>query len=153
MTKRAMIPVFLQPPLTLWQRCRRIFRIFLVAFVLLAIGVGLGTLGYHYLVGLPWIDAFLNAAMVLAGEGPVVDVAGPAAKIFVSLYSIGSGLIFVGVAVILVTPILKWTLHRFHLDDVIQEVFEPEQPPPDSPPAPQTPPHTSKNRPITRPKK
>lgn len=147
--RRAFIPVFLQPPLTFRQEFRRVLRVIMVAIVLLALGVGIGTLGYHYCVGLSWIDAFLNASMVLAGEGPVVDVTGAAAKIFVSLYSIFSGLIFVGVAVIMVTPILKRTLRRFHFDDVIEEVFEPDQPPEIAPAAPATR-TVSKNRPITR---
>ncbi|MGJ8609516.1 MAG: hypothetical protein ACSHWY_00385 [Octadecabacter sp.] len=127
--QRNFIPVFQQPPLTVWQKCSRVMRVILVAVILLAFGVGLGTLGYHFIVGLPWIDAFLNASMVLAGEGPIIDVTGSGAKIFVSLYSIISGLIFVGVAVIMVTPILKRTLHMFHFDDVIEEVFDPDQTP------------------------
>lgn len=148
---RAYIPVFLQPPLTFWQACKRVIRVVLVAMIMLAIGVGIGTLGYHIIIGLPWIDAFLNASMVLAGEGPVIDVTGTGAKIFVSIYSIFSGLIFVGVAVIMVTPILKRTLRRFHFDDVIEEVFEPEQTPKTQVREPVVRP-SSKNRPKIRPK-
>lgn len=131
------------------ETCRRIFRIFAVALVMLTVGVGLGTLGYRYLIGMPWIDAFLNASMVLAGEGPVVDVSTTAGKIFVSIYSIFSGLVFVAVAVILVTPILKRILQRMHLDDVIEEIFEPENLLKDDPP-PLPPKPLGKNRPIRK---
>ena len=37
------------------------------------IGVSLigGMVGYHYLEGMTWIDAFANASMILSGMGPL----------------------------------------------------------------------------------
>lgn len=40
------------------------------ALALLALSLGVGMLGYHYLEQLPWLDAFLDAAMLLGGMGP-----------------------------------------------------------------------------------
>src|SRR5204863_14769 len=37
---------------------------------LVAFALGVGVVGYHAIEGLPWIDAFLNAAMILTGMGP-----------------------------------------------------------------------------------
>jgi hypothetical protein len=36
--------------------------------------LAIGVLGYHIFEGLPWIDALLNAAMLLGGMGPVNEL-------------------------------------------------------------------------------
>jgi hypothetical protein len=38
--------------------------------------------GYHHLEDLPWIDAFLNAAMILGGMGPVATIQTDGGKLF-----------------------------------------------------------------------
>ena len=35
---------------------------------LVTVAVGIGAAGYHYLGNLPWLDAALNAAMILTGK-------------------------------------------------------------------------------------
>jgi hypothetical protein len=75
-----------------------------------------GVFGYHTLEGLPWIDALLNASMILGGMGPVNELRTDAGKIFASIYALFSGLVFMIVAGILFTPILHRFLHRFHLE-------------------------------------
>jgi len=76
----------------------------------------IGMLGYHFLNGEPWIDAFLDAAMILGGMGPVSPMRSDAAKIFAGSYALFSGLVFIGSAAVLVAPWLHALLHRLHAE-------------------------------------
>jgi len=73
--------------------------------------------GFHVLGGQDWIDAQLNAAMLLGGMGPVGEIHSDAGKIFASLYALYAGLFFIGVAALLVAPVAHRLLHKFHLKD------------------------------------
>ena len=85
------------------------------AFLITA-SLAVGTLGYHALAGLSWVDAFLNASMILTGMGPVSPLPSALAKIFASLYALFSGVIFLVACGLGVAPIVHRFLHRFHLD-------------------------------------
>jgi len=80
------------------------------------ISLGLGVMGYHYVSGLKWIDALLNASMILTGMGPVDTMVTTKAKLFASFYALFSGVVFLGVASVLVAPFAHRLLHRFHLE-------------------------------------
>lgn len=71
-------------------------------------GLGIGMAGYHWIVGLPWIDAFLNAAMILGGMGPVDPTPTFAGKLFAGGYALLSGLVLVGVAALVLAPVLHY---------------------------------------------
>ena len=75
-----------------------------------------GMLGYHFLNGEGWIDAFLDASMILGGMGPVGTMQNNAAKLFAGCYALFSGLIFIGSAAVLVSPWLHGLLHRLHAE-------------------------------------
>jgi hypothetical protein len=94
----------------------RVIRHFSLALLVLAVGLGIGVLGYHYLGQLNWIDSLLNASMILGGMGPVDPLHSSAAKIFASCYALFSGLAFIGIASLIVAPFAHRILHRFHLD-------------------------------------
>ena len=81
----------------------------------------IGAVGYHGLARLPWIDALYNAAMILAGMGPVDALSNPPAKLFASVYALCSGFLFLTVASILIAPLLHRMLHRFHWDPDSEE--------------------------------
>jgi hypothetical protein len=83
----------------------------IVAFSLL-----MGSAGYHYLGGLPWIDSLLNASMILAGMGPVDTLQSSAAKLFAAFYALYSGIAFLTMVAILMAPLLHRFLHKFHLE-------------------------------------
>jgi len=74
-------------------------------------------LGYHFLGGLSWIDALLNASMILGGMGPIDGSKQPQLKFFASFYALFSGIIFLVIAGILVAPIGHRFLHRLHLEE------------------------------------
>jgi len=101
------------------SRAEFTLRVIRFAAVGLAIIVGswaVGTLGYHYLQGLGWLDSVLNAAMILGGLGPVDPITHPAAKVFASLYALYSGLVFLVVAGLLTAPLFHRFIHRFHVE-------------------------------------
>lgn len=81
----------------------------------MAIGVAVGVLGYHYFAAFTWIDSFLNACMILTGMGPVGTLPDDSAKIFASLYALFSGLVFISVMAVLLSPIMHRLLHHFHI--------------------------------------
>ena len=78
------------------------YALFGAAFVVLALG--LGVLGYHAIGGLGWVDAFLNASMILTAMGPVDQMPDDASKIFASLYAIFGGAVYPAVTAIVLYP-------------------------------------------------
>ena len=100
---------------------RRLFlgrlAIHVLAAVALVIGaLWLGMAGYHWFEGLPWLDAFVNAAMILGGMGPVAELHTIAGKLFAGSYALFSGMAFlVGVGIVF-APVVHRAMHRFHLD-------------------------------------
>lgn len=87
-----------------------------IGLVLVAVSLAAGMAGYHGYEGLPWIDAFLNAAMILSGMGPLFQPATPGGKIFAGLYALYSGLAVLVIAGIMFGPVVHRFLHRFHLE-------------------------------------
>ncbi len=86
-----------------------------VAFGGVAFAVFIGTCGYHVLAHLPWVDAFLNASMILSGMGPVDKLDTDAAKIFASLYALFSGLVFIALMGVVLAPWAHRILHGMHM--------------------------------------
>jgi hypothetical protein len=87
-----------------------------ISLALIAPSLALGMAGYHIFEGLSWIDAFLNAAMLLGGMGPVNNPVEPAGKIFAGLYALYCGLVVIAVAGVMLAPVAHRVLHRFHLE-------------------------------------
>lgn len=96
---------------------RRVAGYVAAASTLVGAALGLGVVGYHYLGGLPWIDALVNASMILGGMGPVDPIASSAGKLFASFYALFSGLLFIGAASLVLAPFVHRVMHRLHLDD------------------------------------
>ncbi len=74
-------------------------------------------LGYHGFEGMPWLDAFLNASMILGGMGPVDVLKTEGGKLFAGFYALFSGIVVLAVAGILFSPIVHRILHKFHFED------------------------------------
>lgn len=85
-----------------------------VGFV--SVSLAIGAVGYHVTGGLGWLDATLNASMILTGMGPVDDMCTDAGKVFAIVYSIYSGVAFLSSVAVLLGPVVHRFLHRFHLD-------------------------------------
>jgi len=95
----------------------RLARHFAVAAVLVAGSLALGAAGYRWTTGMSWIDAVLNAAMILTGMGPVAQLSTAPAKLFATFYAIYSGVAFLGIAGLLIAPIAHRILHTLHVDE------------------------------------
>jgi hypothetical protein len=105
-----------QPLLPRAAFLRRTVRSATFAFGIVCGSLILGVLGYHGFEGLSWIDALVNAAMLLGGMGPVNELHTTAGKLFAAFYALYSGLVFLVVAGVLFAPLIHRFLHRFHLD-------------------------------------
>ncbi|HNR46955.1 MAG TPA: hypothetical protein PKO03_07790 [Anaerolineaceae bacterium] len=116
MKKRPLYEHRSQPLLSRAKFTQRMLKHGAVAFAFLFICLGIGMLGYRITEGLPWIDALLNAAMILGGMGPVNALHTVAGKLFASAYAIFSGVAFLVTASILMAPLAHRLLHRLHLD-------------------------------------
>jgi hypothetical protein len=95
---------------------RRLAKNGLVVSGLLTGALAIGAIGYHELNGLSWLDATLNAAMILTGMGPVDRLTTPEAKIFATLYALFGGVFFLSMVAVLLAPVAQHLLHRFHLE-------------------------------------
>lgn len=83
----------------------------LLVFTLVA-----GMLIYHIVEGLAWSDAFLNAAMLLGGMGPVNPLRTTAGKWLAGCYALFAGLVFIVVVGTMLAPVIHGVLHRFHFE-------------------------------------
>ena len=93
---------------------RRLANHFAIALAVLGVSLIVGMAGYEYFEELSWRDAFLNAAMLLGGEGPVESPQTPGGKVFAGLYALYAGVIFIIVTGIVLAPVVHRLLHRFH---------------------------------------
>jgi len=87
-----------------------------IALGMIAMALSIGMSGYHWIAGFNWIDSLLEASMILAGMGPVNPLATNAAKVFASLYALFSGLVFIGIMGVILTPAVHRLIHKFHLE-------------------------------------
>ena len=108
-----------QRPLARVKFVQRLLVHLLVAFGLLGLSLVFGMWGYMFFEKLQWKDAFLNAAMLLGGMGPVNPPQTDGGKLFAGVYALYAGLVFIITAALLFTPILHRVLHKFHWDDKI----------------------------------
>ena len=95
---------------------RRVARFAGFAALLIAGSLLIGVGGYHFVCGLGWVDALLNAAMILTGMGPVNEVTTTAGKLFAAGYALFSGVAFLTIVAVFLAPIVHRFLHRLHLE-------------------------------------
>lgn len=95
---------------------RRLISAVGVACGIIGIVLFIGVAGYHWLDDLNWIDSLLEASMILGGMGPVSPIKTTSAKVFASAYALFSGLVFIGIMGIVLTPIAHRLLHKFHVE-------------------------------------
>ena len=98
------------------QYHRTLLRNGLVGACLLAAGLLVGMAGYHHFEQLSWLDAYLNASMILSGMGPVTTPVTTGGKLFAGAYAIFSGVAFLTTVGIFLAPVVHRFLHRFHLE-------------------------------------
>jgi len=96
---------------------RRLARHAALGLAVIVVSLGIGMAGYHIFEKLPWVDAFVNAAMILSGMGPVATLQTDGGKIFAGCYALFSGLTLIAILGIIFAPVVHRALHKFHLED------------------------------------
>jgi hypothetical protein len=91
------------------------FTLYAVGILVFSLLLGIG--GYMMTAHLNFIDALLNASMILTGMGPVNPMLSNAAKLFASLYSLYSGVAFLTVMGVFLAPVIHRFMHKLHLED------------------------------------
>jgi hypothetical protein len=94
----------------------RVVRHAAIAAALIALALLVGVLGYRLTEGLAWVDALLEASMILTGMGPVHELRTVGGKLFASGYALFSGVVFLSIVAVAFAPVLHRLLHRFHLE-------------------------------------
>jgi hypothetical protein len=105
-----------EPLLTRAQFASRLLRHGGLAGLMVGLSLAVGAVGYRVTAGLAWLDALLNAAMILTGMGQVAPLPGAAAKLFAMAYALYAGVVFLAVTGIVLAPVVHRLLHRLHLD-------------------------------------
>jgi hypothetical protein len=95
----------------------RLGRFGLFALGLILFSVLIGTIGYHYLGKISWLDSFHMACMILTGMGPVVEMTSTPAKLFSSFYALYSGVAFLSITAVFFAPIIHRLLHILHVEE------------------------------------
>jgi len=96
---------------------QRVIKNLLVASGILLFCLLIGIMGYHFLANAPWIDAIHNAAMILSGMGPVIQIENTAGKFFSSAYALFSGVIFIATIGFILAPAIHRLFHRMHIEE------------------------------------
>jgi hypothetical protein len=88
----------------------------IIGLLLIAAALCIGILGYHFSEKMSWIDSFLNASMILSGMGPAATLKTTAGKLFAGFYALFSGLAFIAIVVIMLSPMIHKFFRKIHLE-------------------------------------
>ena len=100
---------------------RRMLKFALVSFGFVVLSLAIGMVGYHQFEGMAWMDAFVNAAMLMGGMGPVGELHTEAGKLFAGVYALYCGLVVIIAFGLLAAPIFHRILHHFHVESEADE--------------------------------
>lgn len=107
-----------QVPLSTPERFRkRLVGTGTLGMILVGVSLAIGVAGYMATEGLGFLDAYVNAAMILSGMGPLHDPTTVAGKIFAGTYALYCGIAVLGIAAIMFSPVIHRLFHRFRIDD------------------------------------
>ena len=95
---------------------QRVARCVMVSSLLLTGSILIGAGVYHYVEGFSWVDAMMNAIMIMTGLGLVDTLHTTPAKIFTCFYAILTAVVFYMVLAIIFAPLIHRFLHEFHLE-------------------------------------
>jgi len=88
-----------------------------VAGALVVVSLLIGIAGYAGLEHLDFVDAFLNAAMILSGMGPLHSPQTTTGKLFAGIYALYSGFAVIAITAIAIAPVVHRIFHRFHIEE------------------------------------
>jgi hypothetical protein len=96
---------------------RRVAAAVAIAAAAVLVSLAVGMWGYEHFEHLAWRDAFLNAAMLLGGMGPVETPVTNGGKVFAGLFALYAGLLLLVSVGLMLTPVVHRLMHRFHLEE------------------------------------
>ena len=91
---------------------KRVAKYMLLGLSFILLSLFLGAVGYRYLEDVSWVDSFYNASMILTGMGPAIVLHSDTSKIFVTVYSIYSGVAFLTAVGVIFAPLFHRILHK-----------------------------------------
>jgi hypothetical protein len=94
----------------------RLLRSLLISMGIIGGSLAAGVIGYMATAHLGFVDAFLNASMILGGMGPVAVLDNDTAKIFAGVYALYSGLVLIAVTGIILAPAIHRVLHALSVE-------------------------------------
>lgn len=97
---------------------KRLIRSTTYMLCILGVSLLIGILGYKFTCGYSWVDALLNASMILGGMGPMNPIDNNLGKVFASFYAIFCGVMLLTSIGVLFTPVLHRIYHSLHIDDI-----------------------------------
>jgi len=97
------------------------FALRILGYIIFALGMDmsiifLGALGFHYIESLDWLDAVLNTAMIITGNGPPYQAHTEAGKVFQIAFGVLGVILFVLVVSVILAPVLHRVLHAFSIE-------------------------------------
>lgn len=95
---------------------QHVLRNSLFGLVMTAVALFIGMSGYHYFEKMSWIDSFMNASMILSGMGPASAITTTPGKLFAGFYALFSGLAFIAIMVIMLSPVIHQFFRKIHLE-------------------------------------
>ncbi len=95
---------------------RRMLRHGTYVLAIAVVSIAIGMAGFHWFAMEGWLDAFLNAAMLLGGMGPVGEIRSTGGKLFAGLFALYAGLVFIAAFALLTAPALHRLLHKLHAE-------------------------------------
>jgi hypothetical protein len=94
----------------------RLGRSVFFAAAMIVIALAIGMIGYVVTERMSWLDAFLNASMLLGGMGEVDILHTDAGKLFAGSYALFCGLLIMITSGVVLAPILHRVLHAMHIE-------------------------------------
>jgi len=88
-----------------------------LALAVTLVSLAIGMTGYMHYEAMAWRDAFVNAAMLLGGMGPVNAPLTDGGKVFAGLYALYAGIVFLLVGGVILAPVLHRLLHHLHWEE------------------------------------
>lgn len=105
-----------QPLLSRRQFSLRMLAFFAVAVAIDSTALAVSALGFHFLEGFTWVDSVVNAAMIMTGNGPIVELTTTGGKLFAAVDALLGEALYVVVVAVLLAPIFHRLMHTFHLE-------------------------------------
>ena len=95
---------------------RRIVIFAFIAIMLEVVTILIGSVGFHIIEGMNWLNSSLNAAMIVSGNGPPIEAQSQGGKVFQIIYSMFGVVMFVMVISAILVPVFHRMLHSFHFN-------------------------------------